>query len=160
MDPEAEPRATFRLSDAFVNVLLAASLPDEGVVRTVVVHARSGQAIDVTVTLRKPAFLPALNAHLAIVRQPALPDAPVLVLQLTGGAASLLKVAGLVGGVPQLPPGFLLEGDLILVNIGALLVAHGQAPLLAYARELQVTTEESAIVVNLVIGAAGPAGTA
>jgi hypothetical protein len=146
-----EARMAIRLSDQLVNQLIAASLPGGGAVRSVTVQARAGNALDVTIVLARPAFLPPLHAQLAIERQPVLPADPVLALRLTGGAGSLLKLAGpWLGGA--LPAGVRLDHDLVLVDVRALLASRGQASHLHYARELQVTTEASAIVVNVVAG--------
>ena len=146
----SEARAAIRLSDPLVNQVVAASLPRGGAVRAVTIHTRPGNALDVSVALARPAFLPVLNAHLRIERQPALPDDPVLVLRLTGGAGGLLKIAGPFLGSLPLPPGVRLEHDLVLVDLRALLAAQGHASYLAYVRELRVTTEESVLVVHAV----------
>ena len=142
-------RMALRLSDQLVNQMIAAALPRAGAVRTVSLHARTGNAIEVTIVLAKPAFLPPLHAQLAIERQPVLPADTVLALRLTGGAGSVMKLAGpWLGGA--LPPGVRLEHDIVLVDIRALLAARGQASHLRYARELRVTTEESAFLVEVV----------
>ena len=147
----SDAHAAVRLSDQLVNQIAAALLPRDGAVRTVTLHARGGNAIDVSVTLAKPAFLPAMHVHLTIERQPTLPGDPVLALRIAGGAGSLLRMAGpLLTG--SLPPGVRLEHDLVLVDVRALLAEHGHSSHLSYVRELRVTTEEGAIVVNVAAG--------
>jgi hypothetical protein len=147
----SDARAAVRLSDQLVNQIAAALLPRDGAVRAVTVRARDGNAIDVSVTLAKPAFLPAMRAQLTIERQPTLPDVPVLALRIAGGAGSLLKIAGpFLSG--SLPPGVRLDHDLLLVDVRALLAEHGQSSHLSYVRDLRVTTEDGAVVVNVIAG--------
>ncbi len=146
----SEARATLRLSDRLVNAFVAASLPRGGAVSAVTVSAAAGNTFDVSVTLSRPAFVPALRAHLTIERQPALPADPVLVLRLTGGAGGLMKLAGrFIGGSLPLPQGVRLDNGLVLVDIHALLAARGQSSHLAYVRELRVTTEPAVVIVQI-----------
>jgi hypothetical protein len=143
-------QATIRISDPLLNQAIAAALPPDGPVRTLTVHARVGNRIDVTLTLRKPSFLPAFHSHLTIERQPVLPEDPVVVLGLAGGAGNLLKLAGpFMGGALRLPPGIRLQDEMVFVDLRAVLAERGQSSLLNYVRQLQLTTDDGAVVVQL-----------
>ena len=145
----SEATATIRLSDQLLNEIIANALPEGGAVRTLTLHARGGNAIDVTVGLNTR-FLPALHPHLTIERQPSLPDDAVLTLRLQGGAAALAGPASrFLGGSLPLPSGVRLEGDVVLINLRVLLESRQLAVYLGYVRELRVTTEESAVVINV-----------
>lgn len=148
-----EIRATIRFSNALVNRLVAASLPRGGAVRSLAVTVHAGNTFGVVVDLAKPAFLPVLRATLAVVRQPVLPSDPVLLLKLTGVAGQLLKLAGpMLSGAMSLPDGVRLDGDVVHVDVRALLASHGQSSHLRYAREITVTTEEGVMVLGIVAG--------
>lgn len=145
----SDARVTLKLAEQFVNDAVAALLPPDGRVRAVAVAPRAGNAIGVTVTLAKPGFLPPLHATLEIDKQPALPGDPVLTLRISGGAGTLLKMAGsVVAGA--LPPWARLEQDRVLVDVHAVAAAYGQSALLRYARILRVTTEDRIVVVTVV----------
>jgi hypothetical protein len=147
--------ATIRVSEVLLNQSIAAALPPTAPVKMVTAHPRADNGFDVSVALRKPAFLPPLHAHLSIERQPTLPADPILVLRLGGGAASLLKMAGpFLGGSLPLPPGIRLQDDHLFVDLRALAAARGQEGLLDYVTELHVATEDGALVVR-VAGAIG-----
>jgi hypothetical protein len=144
----SEATTILRLSDAVLNQIVAASLPDGGVVRTVTLQVRGGNLVDATVVLNKPSFLPALHVRFAVERQAALPDDPVLTLRMSGGGATLFKLAEpFLGGSMSLPPGVGLEHDLLRLDVRAVLEARGLAAWLRFVRELVVTTEESTLVV-------------
>ncbi len=143
----SEATTVVRLTDQLLNRIIAATLPDGGNLRTLTVQARAGNILDATIVLAKPAFLPALTPRLTIERQPTLPDDPVLALRISGGAASLLKLAGpFLGSSLALPPGMRLEQDLLLIDLRALLDAHGQGSWLRFVHELVVTTQDSVVV--------------
>ena len=139
---------TIRIVDALLNACIAAALPADGIVRTVTVTSREDNRIDARVTLARPAFLPALTVALAIDRQPILPGDPVLALRVAGGAGSLLKLASsFVRRSAALPPGIAIDGDLVLVDIRAILQDRGQAHLLDFAQEIVMRTEQGRVAV-------------
>jgi hypothetical protein len=61
-------------------------------------------------------------------------------LSFAGAAARFFNV---------LPPGIRMEGDLIYIDIRALLEQRGLAQHLGYLKQLEVTTEEGRFVVSL-----------
>ena len=139
---------SLRITDRLLNDGIAAGLPPDGPVRSVEAHALAGDRLQAIVTLRKPAFLPALHVNLQIDPAPLAPQAPVLVLRIVGGAGGMLKMAApLIAG--KLPPGVRLQGDVVEIDVRAILTARGDAQWLDYVRGLQVTTEDAALVVHV-----------
>lgn len=142
----SEATTAIRLSDQLLNQIIAAALPAGGAVRTLTLHACAGNVIETTITLAKPAFLPALHPRFSIEGQPSLPANPVLTLRVTGGAATLIRLAGPYIA-SSLPPGVRLNGDLVQVDVRVLMESQGQAMLFGYVRDVRVTTEESIVVI-------------
>ena len=139
---------TIRIADALLNTCIAASLPADGIVRTVTMRSHDGNRLDAKVTLSRPSFLPPLTVEFAIDRQPVLPADPVLALRVAGGAGSLLRLtSSFVRRSATLPPGVAIDGDSVLVDIRAALQHRGQAALLDFAQEIIVATEEGRLVV-------------
>jgi hypothetical protein len=146
----SDARLTLRISDRLMNDAIAQALVPGGAVRSVVTHALNDNRLDAIVTLARPAFVPPLHLHVAIERGPTLPQDPTLVLRIGGGAGGLLKLVGpLLAGAVSLPPGVRLEKDAMLVDVRALLAARGLTAVLDYVRDLQITTEESAVLVHI-----------
>jgi hypothetical protein len=140
-------RATIRISEPLLNDVIARVLPPDGALRSVTIHPEASNRFSVRLALAKPAFLPPMNATLTVERQPRLPADPVLVLKLTGGAAVLRLAAPAITNLGLLPAGVRMEGDHFYVDVLTLLQQHGQAHLLTYADDLQVTTEEATLAV-------------
>lgn len=139
---------TIRISDDLLNQCIAAALPPDLPVRALTVRCREGNWLNARVTLARPSFLPPLTVELAIDRQPTLPHDPVLVLRLTGGAGSLMKLFNSpLRRAVSLPPGVQIDGDRVLVDIRAILQERGQAPLLDYVQQMCVATEEAGMAV-------------
>ena len=139
--------ATVRLTDALLNRIVTASLPPAAPVRAITLAALAGNAVDVHVT-PKSAILPRLHARLEIEKQATLPDDPVLVLRVAGGAGMLLGLAGsFFAG--SLPPGVRIEGSQVHVDVRAMAAAHGQSSHLRYARSLHVAVDEGVVVITI-----------
>ncbi len=146
----SEFSGTIRVADSLLNQCVAAALPPDGMVRAVTVRSHAGNRLEAKVALARPAFLPALTVQLEIDTQPALPDNPVLVLRLGGGAGSLLKLTqSLVRRAVSLPPGMSIDGDRVFVDIRALLLERGHAEMLDFAQQMHITTEEAGLAVVL-----------
>ena len=139
--------ATIRLADALLNQIVAASLPPAAAVRAIRLASRAGNAVDVTVT-PKAALLPRMHARLEIDKQPVLPDDPVLVIRVTGGAGMLLGLASSFFAA-SLPPGVRIDGSLVHVDVHAMAAAYGQSSHLRYARTLHVATDEGVVVITI-----------
>ena len=144
----SDATVSLRVSDRLMNDGIGAGLPPDGAVRSIEAHAVAGDRLEAIVTLRKPAFLPPLHLHLQIEPGPLTPQNPVLVLRIVGGAGGLLKVAGPMIA-SRLPPGVRLQGDILEVDVRAILTARGEAQWLDYLRGLQITTDNGALVVNV-----------
>lgn len=142
----SETRTTIRISTELLNQAIAGSIPADAAVRDVTVAPHAANQIGVRLSLAKPAFLPAANLTLVIERQPQLPADPVLVLHITGGGG-LLRFAGpAIAASGKLPPGVRLDGDRVFVDVRTMLQPFGQGALLDCAEQLQVTSEEGALV--------------
>ena len=142
----SEAYTVIRVSDALINVAAAAFMSSSAIIRSVSIHPRAGNEIDVQLKLAKPAFLPAFNVTLHIERQPELPDRPELELKLSG-AGGLLRLAGpAIGSSGALPPGIRLDGDRIFVDVRRLLRDHGRAELIDYVEQLHVLSEDARLV--------------
>jgi hypothetical protein len=144
----SEVYAAIKLSAELLNETIAALTPATSAVRQLTVRPRAANAIDVRVEVSHP-FVPAINVTVVIDRQPQLPDDPVLVLRLTGGAGMLRVIAPAIAKFTVLPPGVRLEGDRLLVDLRAQLQQLGQEALLACAQQLEVATVEGTVVVLL-----------
>lgn len=143
----SEAYTVIRIGDALLNEAVAAFAAASSAVRTVTVHARAGNLVDVQLKLTRPAFLPAFNLTLEIERQPQLPDQPELVLRLSG-AGGLLRLAGpAIASSGALPTGLRLDGDRLHADIRRLLESQGHADLLNFTEQVQVMTEEGRLVV-------------
>ena len=142
----SDARATFRISASLLNDALTAFAASTPAVRDVVVRPRAANHIDVHLKLARPAFLPSLNLTLLIERQPVLPDNPELGLRFSG-AGGMMRLAGpAISSFGALPPGVRLDGDHVLVDLRTLLLRQGHAELLDYVEQLQILSEEGALV--------------
>lgn len=142
----SEVSATVRLSDPLLNQLIAAFLPANHPLRSVTVRSHAGNRLDVSIAIAKPSFLPPIPLTLAVARQPAFPDDPVLVFRVAGLAGGMMHLAGpLLGRLGTLPPGLRLDGERLLVDL-RLVLPPGQSALLTYVQQLTVTTEDRCVV--------------
>ena len=140
-------RATIRVAAPLLNETVTTALAAVPAVRDVTVQPRASNRFDVRLTLAKPAFLPSLNLTLVIERQPELPADPVLVMRITGAGGMMRLAAPAITSFGLLPPGVRLQGDYVHVDLRTLLQQHGQLQLLDYAEQLQIMTEEAALIV-------------
>jgi len=140
------------VSEALINEAIAASLPPGGRVREIHVNPRASNRLRVRLVVAKPGFLPPITLTVTIDRQPSLPDSPDLVLRLEG-AGTLLTFAGpALAFIDALPPGILMRGDLVFVNLKTLAESRGLAEWLAYVERLEVSTEPGRIVLAVDAG--------
>lgn len=142
------------LSRALINTVIAQQLARQrgsGKVAAVVVEPLEGDRLLVSVRLRS-SFVPPLRVLLAMVAQPELPDSPVLVLRwsLEGGLGPLAKLAGPALSIfDVLPPGVRVDGDLIGIDVAAILRDKDAGSLLPYIRQLRVRTRQDRVLVHL-----------
>lgn len=145
---DARLSATVPVSERLINEIVATTLPPSVPVRELHVHPEAGDGFAVRVSPRS-GLLPSLTIKLTIHRQPALPDAPVLVLRLAtlgglfGIAAAALPIA------QMLPPGVRLEGEYVQVDLAAIAAQQGFADVLPFVRALRVTTEPGRAILHL-----------
>lgn len=148
----ARVTASLPVSEPLLNDIVAGLLPRAGPVRRVTLQPQEHDRVAVRVKLTKPGFLPPLSATLAIERQPVLPQAPQLVLRVLG-LPGLLRLAGPFLSVGTLlPPGIDLQGDLLIVDLAALLAQHGAGDLLGYVERLELRSAPGRLIVDVASG--------
>jgi hypothetical protein len=140
------------ISDALITDVVARQLSTSA--RELEIRAMSGNQLSVSGRLRKPSWLPRINAELRIERQPHFPDAPVLVLRVRWHGALAAFAGSAARFLRALPPWFEMDGDLLRVDLAELLRQHDAGDALRYVRRAEVTTRKGAIV--LVIDAKIP----
>jgi hypothetical protein len=143
----SESYSVLRIGEELLNVAAATFIPSSSMVRSVTIHPRQGNEIDVQLKLTKPAFLPAFNVTLHIEEQPELPDRPELILRLSGAGGLLRLASPVIGSSGALPPGFRLDGDRVLVNVREVIEHQRRTDLLAYIEQLHVLSEDARLVV-------------
>jgi len=132
------------VSDRLMSDVVSRQLPDA--IRELDIEAQSGNQLTVVLRLRKPAWLPRLTIKLAIDRQPRLPDAPVLILRLLSHGALAALAGPAAKFLTVVPPWIEIDGDLVRVDLAALLREYEAADALAYIRRLNVTTQDGSLV--------------
>ena len=141
-----EARVALRVSAQLLNEAIGAFAGASPAVRERAVAPRAGNRFDVHVKLTKPAFLPAINLTATIERQPHLPADPTVVLQLSG-VGGMMRFAGpAMGAFGTLPPGVRMDGDRVFIDLRAALAAQRQAEWLDYLEQLDISTDEGALV--------------
>lgn len=138
--------ASVPVSARLINELVAATLPAGAPVREVSIRPEAGNRFSVRITPRA-SLLPPLTLRLEIEQQPDLPAFPVLVMRMKtmGGLFGLASAALPIGNM--LPPGVRLDGERILVDLGALAADRGFGDLLTYVRRLTVNSEDGRVIV-------------
>ena len=140
--------ATVPISERLINEFVAASLTNHRHLREASVHPEAGNRFSVRVSPRA-AMLPSLTIKLEIVRQPEMPHAPELVLKMAtmgglfGMATAALPIA------QMMPAGVRLDGDHIHVDLRTFAAQAGAADVLAYVRDLRITTEAGKAILHL-----------
>jgi hypothetical protein len=143
-----EVSATVPIADRLLNEFIASHLPPSAPLKDVQVRAGAGNTFVVNLRMARPAFLPPIGLTLRIARQPLMPNDPVLILQMA--ASGLMSFAGpALRGLNVFPRGIRLDGDLIYVNIRALLEERGLGEALNFVEDLRVATEERRVIVSL-----------
>lgn len=142
----AHASVTLPVSDRLITRLVSERLPAAPISRFDLA-AEAGSQVVVRARLARLSFVPPIRVRLFIERQPDLPESPVVVLRIASeGIAALASIA--LGVVKVLPPGVLLEGNLIHVNVATLLASYGAAEAFSYLTRLRVTTEHGLVVVE------------
>lgn len=143
----SQARAAIRVSAPLLNDAITAFAGGSPAISTLVVTPRPGNRFDVQIKMARPAFLPAFNLAVDIERQPQLPSDPTLVLRLSG-AGGLMRFAGPAMDAfgRGLPPGVRMDGDRVFVDIRAVLAAQRQSEWLEYLEQLDISTDEGALI--------------
>ncbi len=129
-----------------INDIVAASLPPGAPVREVSINPEAGDRFSVRITPRA-SLLPQLTLRLEIERQPDFPSVPVLVMRMNTMSGLFGFASGAIA--KMLPPGVRLEGEHILVDLGALAAQQGLAEMLPYVRRLEIHSEDGRVIVHV-----------
>jgi hypothetical protein len=125
-----------------------------GAVRHLDVRPIPGDRFEVAVSL-KWSLVPPLKATVTVERQPAFPDAPVLVLRWSLPAGLATIASQFVKAIKSLPAGVRLEGDRVFVDLAKLADRTPAAELLPYITrgELHTTADAALIELDLRVAA-------
>ena len=135
------------ISDRLITDIAAHYLPPS--IREMEIRAATGNQLTVVLRLRKPAWLPRITVKLKIDGQPRFPDQPVLTLRLVSHATVAALAGPAVRFLSAFPSWLELDGEMLRVDIAALLRQSGAEDALAYIRRVEVTTRKGSIVAAL-----------
>jgi len=139
---------TIPVSDRLVNAVIAAFLPAQGRVREVVIQSHDGNQLTARIRTGS-ALLPPISVGLEIDKQPALPDDAILSVKLSHASKFVTLAASALSTMVTLPPGLIIAGDQIRIDIRRLLAERRLESWLAYVSHLRISTREGAVVVNV-----------
>jgi hypothetical protein len=145
--PGTEASLILPISKQLLNEIIAAALPPSVPVRDLDVTPLDGDRFLVRGRLGSSAFLPSLRLHVAIDRQPELPESPVLSLRVESTAVMSLTRAVL--RMMTLPDWIHVEQDRIHVDLRALLDRHPLLPYVSYIDRLRLNTTEGTVVLSM-----------
>ena len=135
------------ISEALINEAIALSLPSDAKVREVQVSPRANNRARVRIVVAKPSFLPPITFTVAIERQPSLPESLDLVLRLEGAGTMLTFAGPALAFMNALPPGILMRGDHVFVNVVEVARNQGLGEWFRFVDCLRVASEEGRVVV-------------
>lgn len=141
----SEAVITIPLSDRLVNEAIAAFLPAGGKVREVTVQLHDGNRMTARIRATS-SFLPAIPVSLEIEKQPSLPDDPILTLKLANASKFVTLAASSLPAMVKMPPGIVVIGDRIRIDIRRLMSERHLDSWLAYLSELRIGTREGALI--------------
>ena len=145
--------AVVPVSERLLNQIVASTLPPTLPVRDLHISPQRGNRMTVRARLARVDFLPPINVHVIIERQPEPPDGPLVLRLLTfPGLVSLLGAA--LPLATLLPPGVRMEKDRIFVDVRTLAERQGLGDLLPLLAGLRVTTDEGKLIVEIEGGVA------
>jgi hypothetical protein len=142
------------LREDVVNRLVARQIAQRpGPIGSVRLAPRDGQRIDVTLSLDKPRFMPAIDLDVRIEQQPSFPAAPVLALRWSMPRVGPLAAFAvpIVSAFKSLPPGIRLDGDRVFVDLAEILRSRGLGDLIRYLGTVKLTTRDGAFVVEFAL---------
>jgi hypothetical protein len=149
--PVPEPRL-----NGFIRDRLRAS---DGPVETASAHLRPGGEFDIRIVLRRPRLAPPVRITVRIEEQPRFPDSPLFVLRwsLPGMGPLAAFMGSALAVFTSLPPGIVVEGDRIIVNIAQLLREHGGGDAVDCVTALRVETHDERLLVSVALQIPGAA---
>jgi len=141
------------LSEDLANRLIAERISQHPQVAGAIVHAQEDDAVEIQVVPRMR-LLPPLTIRMHVERQPEFPHHPTLLLRWSMPAAGPLArlAAPVVSYFKTLPPGIVMEGDHIAVDLGELLASRGMAEVIGLIRRLEVHTRPGGFVARFELG--------
>lgn len=144
----AEAAFVLPVSDQLLTRLVRELLPTRPPLRDVIVVAEAEDVLTVQFRLTQTTLVPPVRIRLRIEQQPRFPAAPALVLRLLshGIAALASPVARLF---PVLPPGIVLNGDRLTIDVGRLLVERGLGEARGFLTLLEIHTIPHRLVVTV-----------
>ncbi len=147
----ARASAEIPLTAGVLNRLVAARLArSDAPVAAVRLEPRDGGVIVADIRW-KTAWVPPLTLTARIDAQPSLPASPVLHLRWSvSGLGVFGRLASpLLEVFDVLPPGIRVDGDRLSVDLAMMLEAQGHGDLLALLTDLQVTTADGRVIVQV-----------
>jgi hypothetical protein len=144
--------ADIPIADEWINELLAARISGrEGAVMEARLRSLPDRRAQLHLRLRKFSFIP-LQVHLFIEEQPDLPASPVLVARWETISAAVTSIASrAVSAFNDLPPGVVLGGDRVAVNIFAVLDSQGLGWIIPLLERAQLTTDTGRLLLHLAV---------
>jgi hypothetical protein len=147
----AQASGAFPLTERVINALISDRLRESnGPVESVEVRVRPDGELLVRLRVRRPAFAPAVTIAAKIEQQPDLPRSPVVGLRWwLPGLGRLASLAGsALGFLKTPPPGVVIDGDRVRVDLAELLSHHGAAEALNFLTSLRLDTRDGAVIVR------------
>jgi hypothetical protein len=141
------------VAQGLINRLLAEQLASSNApVSSVQVELHDNDTLTAVVALRA-GFLPPIRVVARIDQQPQLPGSPVLGLRWTlPGLGLLARMASPALAIfKALPPGVVMDGDRLLINLRQMLAGQGMADTLRYLTSLQITTRAGIVLIRFAV---------
>jgi hypothetical protein len=157
----ARASARIPLSRLLVNRLVADALGGTSApIRRLEVHPHAGDRFTLSITLTWP-FVPTLTATVTVDQQPRFPDSPFLVCRwaLLGALGTI--GARVVSSMRDLPPGFRLDGNRLVIDVPtAARVFDRAAAIVPFLTALELHSEEDAVVIEAALAVSHAPGRA
>lgn len=135
------------ISDRLLTQLVSERVPAQWV-SDIEVHATDGDQFVVRGRFSRISFLPSVRVRVLIHQQPQLPASPMFVLRLVPEGIAAIGTPFL-SLVARLPSGISLAGDLVTIDLPALLRGSAAASALDYLTRLRVRTDTGRTVIEL-----------